>query len=514
MMPLPAGLISALLFFQLFDYRALESFQFLRVLVTVTPDRLVFLIICSMFFWSWAKGRVRLSFYSGIEVCMFLIAVLCTVSWIIARPDANLLAFKWLTTLYNFIFLPFGLYLVAKNSSYHRVNATIVLRTIVWIGVYLSLTAAFEHYEMDTFIWPKYIIDPTVGVQWGRSRGPFVGANPMGEWLIVVFMATCLLMESARAPWKKLFLQTLVPLTVAGIYFTDTRGVWVSFAAVLVIASVRGDKLGVQSRLVVCLILIAFIFGVGSKFSLGETTLFSRRQMTVDYRLSNFETAINMGLANPLTGVGYGNFKVTWDKYFGEEERRLTHDLTDGNHNTYLGLFAELGFPGLLLYLTLLACLARECLSVRRYLGWKDDFERHFSIVALGVLTVSMIEAVTGDLRFYPTLNTLTFLFLGITASIRRAAIRDRKRRKRLVLAEGDGESAAGGEASAADVHGQIHAADPEQRPMRAGVRSHRSPTAPRGAIHVAGGGVAPSSMARRVSRPEPEDGRPQSDTS
>jgi O-antigen ligase len=420
-MPLPAGLISALLFFQLFDYQVLDILQFLKVLFTITPDRLVFLLIFSLFVWSFVNGRVRSSSRGAIEVCMFLFALLCTLSYLATRPDASLLRFKWLTTLFNFIFLPFGIYLIAKYTRYSRAKVTVVLRTIVGIGVYLALTAAFEHYDMSAFIWPQYIADPTVGIQWGRSRGPFPGSNPMGEWLIVVFLATCLLMPIVRTPWR-IFLQALVPLTAAGIYFTDTRSVWLSFAAVLAIAIVRGGKFGVQSRLVVLLLLVTFVVGVGSKFSLNESTLFTRRQNTVDYRMSNYLTAINMGLAHPATGVGYGNFGATWDEYFGDEERRLTKDLNDGNHNTYLGLFAELGLPGLFLYVALLAGLARECLSVRRHLGPKDDFERHFSLSALSVMAVAMIEALFGDLRFDPTLNTLLFLFLGITASIGRGA--------------------------------------------------------------------------------------------
>ena len=421
MMALPAVLISALLFFQLFDYQALELFRFLKVLFTVTPDRLVFLIMSAGFLWSFVNGRVRSASFGVIEVCMLLFASLCTVSWFVTGPDASLQRFKWLTTLFNFVFLPFGLYLITKNASYFRTKAAVVLRTIVAIGVYLSLTATFEHYGMNALIWPKYIMDPRVGIQWGRSRGPFVGSNPMGEWLIVVFLATCLLMQFVRTPWR-LLLQALVPLTVAGIYFTDTRGVWLGFAAVLAIGSARGRKFGVQFRLVVFLLLIAFVVGMGSKFSLGEDTLFTRRQNTVDYRISNFQTAINMGLANPVTGVGYGNFGATWGEYFGQEERQLANDLTDGNHNTYLGLFAELGFPGLFLYLALLTSLARECVTVRKHLGPTDDFERYFSLSALGVLSVAMIEALFGDLRFDPTLNALLFLFLGVTASMRHGA--------------------------------------------------------------------------------------------
>src|SRR5438309_2103687 len=144
---LPAGLISALLFFQLFDYQLLEPFRLLTVLFTVTPDRLVFLLIASVFVWSFVNGRVRPSPFGLIEVCMLLLAALCTISWLATRPDAGLPRFKWLTTLFNFIFLPFGIYLIAKNTRYSRAKTAVVLRTIAAIGVYLSLTAVLEHFE-------------------------------------------------------------------------------------------------------------------------------------------------------------------------------------------------------------------------------------------------------------------------------------------------------------------------------------------------------------------------------
>jgi O-antigen ligase len=415
---LPAGLLVALLIAEIFDYKALQLFDVLKVLFTVTPDRLIFLLIIG------GAVRARLSgdgrrWIGGVELWMGLFTVLCFVSYLFAQPDANLPAHKWLTTLFNLTILPFGVYVVAKQSTYDRSKTITVLRGIVCVGIYLSFTAVFEHYRdsLSVLVWPKYILDPHVGIQYGRSRGPFVGSNPMGEWLAFVYVATSLLWSIARRA-EKLVLQLLIPVTVVGIYFTSTRGCWLSLAAAVVIIIARGgNRFARQSHVMVVLIAIAFVSGIGSKFAMGQETLFSKRQNTIDYRLSNFETAINMGMANPLTGVGYGQFAENWKAYFGRNQEARTKDLADGNHNTYLGLFADMGYPGVLGYIILLALLGRECLRAKRSLLDKT-FERHLSTVGLIGLAIVIIEAITGDMRFNPTLNTLAFLFLGIAASV------------------------------------------------------------------------------------------------
>src|SRR5260370_13354461 len=150
--------------------------------------------------------------------------------------------------------------------------------------------------------------------------------------------------------------------------------------------------------------------------------------------MSNNETTFKMGMANPLTGVGYGNFSSTWIKYFGREEEELTRDLTDGNHNTYLGLFADTGFPGLALYVMLFGYLLKECFHIRRSLNPGDHFETNFALSSIGLVTITLWEALSGDLRFDPTLNAVTFLFVGITASMKW-----RRREYGAVNAEGRG---------------------------------------------------------------------------
>jgi O-antigen ligase len=410
-MPLPAALIVLFLLAQLFDYHALGLF-------TLTPDKVLFLCIVLRFVHAAVNDRLRSIPFSGTEVCMFLFAILCTVSYCQANPDAGLEGFKWLSTLLNLIVYPFGLYLLVKKTRFDTAQTIWLLRAIACIGIYLAFTATFEHFGINALVFPKYIMDPSVGIQFGRARGPMVGSNPMGEWLVVVYLAICLVLPFARRV-SRVLLYGLMLLVTMGIYFTLTRGVWLSFAIVVILTAMSGGKFGTQSRVLILLVLVSFFAGVGSKFSFQGETLFSRRQNTIDYRMSNNETTYKMGMANFLTGVGYGKFMSNWTKYFGSKEKELTVDLTDGNHNTYLGLFADLGFPGVALYVALFGFILKDCIRIRKSVGLRSGFGRNLALSSIGLVAVTLWEAMSGDMRFDPTLNTVTFLFVGITASMK-----------------------------------------------------------------------------------------------
>src|SRR5947209_6291261 len=305
---LPAIWMAWFLFLQMFDYHALG-------MSTVTPDRIIFFIMAGLFFVAVRKAQAHSIKLSGVEWCMLLFGMLCTVSYVIHNPDAGSDRFKWLITLFNLVICPFGIYIIAKNSRYDSGKVLSLLKAIVWIGVYLACTAIFEHYRIDALVFPRYIVDPHVGIQFGRARGPMVGSNPMGEWLVLVYLAICQVMIVLGKIWK-LLLQGLTLLVLIGIYFTLTRGAWISFAIVAVLTAIFGGKFGRQSRVIAIVVLIAFFVGVGSKFSFSGDTLFSRRQNTIDYLLSNNETTLKMGMDNFVTAVGYGKFASSWLNYF------------------------------------------------------------------------------------------------------------------------------------------------------------------------------------------------------
>ena len=411
-MALPVGLISFVLVSQLFDYRHLSFSPSVRMIFFISPDRLLFLVLLVVSGYAFLDGQLQGRSSDRVEIyVMFLFALLCTLSWFSTGLDFGSPVFRWLATLFNLIYFPFVVYLLVKNTRYSRAATVSLLWVITGIGTYLVLTAIFEHFRLDALVWPKYILDASVGVQVGRARGPFATSVTLGQWLIVTFMSTSLLIQFAKALLRFFLLYLLVPFTVLAIYFTDQRSVWLGFTAVLAITIVFGGKLRAQSLHVVLLILLTFFLGIGSKFSIYTNTLFSRRQSTVDYRLANYRTAFKMGMSNLITGVGYGNFVHEWEAYYDPAEAEfVSGGLADGNHNTYLGLFAETGIFGSLLYVSLFLCLIRKCVSVWRHRSPAEDFERDFTILAGALVVVAMNEALFSDLRFNPAGNTLLYL--------------------------------------------------------------------------------------------------------
>src|SRR3712207_9200411 len=86
-------------------------------------------------------------------------------------------------------------------------------------GAYLGLIALFETVHLNSLVWPRYILDPNVGIHLGRARGPFAeaGANGMAMWGCAV--AATVVAFQARALIAKVAAAFVGLLCVAGILF-------------------------------------------------------------------------------------------------------------------------------------------------------------------------------------------------------------------------------------------------------------------------------------------------------
>src|SRR5262249_31635748 len=153
----------------------------------------------------------------------------------------------------------------------------------------------------------QYILDFSVGIQFGCMRGPFASSESLGGALIVTFLFDVLL--TSRAKGMQLYwAYIMTPITAGVIYTTNQRSAWLGFCFSLVLLAIAKSKMKWVARSLMVFIFLGFLFGVASKFSAEQGTLFYKRQESINYRIVNYLTALEMIKANPIFGIGYGNF--------------------------------------------------------------------------------------------------------------------------------------------------------------------------------------------------------------
>ena len=410
----------------LFSWIVVQTFYFgiygpdLLFLKQIRPHDVLFVLTLVSFLLAWVGGKTVPSRMEWPERLLLLLGGIFVASFVFrgAAFDETT-SKKWLGTLLNFTVYPFSTYFFVRAFSYRKEFVVGVLKVICFLGIYLAITGVFEHYQpLNALVWPGYIMDPGLGSHFERSRGPFMESVAMGRVLTMSF-ACWLVLRLEAGPFLRKVAIFSIPVTVASIYFVATRGPWMGFALVcLIFLAFETPVRRTMRRLIICT-LIAAALGVGSKFSIGESNLFLKRQSTVTDRMVTWLVSGRMVEANPLLGVGYGRFNVEWPNYYKEFQG---FDFTgfDGSHNTLLTMAAEEGLPTLGLYFLMAFLMWRRCFRVYRQLDPGLTFERTFVVMVMGILLLYVVTGWFSDLRWNTLQNTLIFLMLGLVAAMER----------------------------------------------------------------------------------------------
>jgi O-antigen ligase len=413
-------LFCAWIFLQCFFYSALPYLR-INVGVSITPDRFVLMILLAVFAMRMATSRTfpRPTWLTAlVGRLIFFFGFINLISYWIADPDASRPTLANLNQLFNIAFFPAISYFVARRLRYSHAMIRTVLVFFLVFGLYLAVTSIAEHYEASALIYPKYILDRSVGIHYGRSRGPFVDTIGNGGSLLFSFAAVCCLATFRSGP-RRAALLVLALLIVAAVYFTDTRGVWLGLAVITATFVALRSAMRRSATWICCALIVGFVLGVGSKFSIREQSLFARRQNTVDNRLDNFGIAWNAFKANPAFGLGYGKFATEWYRYYDRGSSRLGIGMDDGNHSTVLGLLADVGLAGTLPWAGVIACSVLVCFGAYRHLrGEQLVLERQLAVVGLAAVEMLVVLSLTNDLRSQPGINVPTFWLVGMVSSV------------------------------------------------------------------------------------------------
>jgi O-antigen ligase len=247
--------------------------------------------------------------------------------------------------------IPFLLFLVAPAAFPTRRERALLLGTLAGTGLYLGVTAILETVGPAWLVFPRYIMDPGVGIHFGRARGPFVEAA--GDGLAMIFCGVAAAVAFAGRRHRLLALIALAACAV-GIVFTLTRQIWLAaiVATLMTMVARRGLRVWLVPTAFAGALAVAAIFSFVPGFSGRADSRLADRNPVWD-RLNSDEATLRMIGERPIQGFGWYSFAERGRPYYRlAPDRPLT---TVGRpHNVFLAYGAELGVPATLAWIAAL----------------------------------------------------------------------------------------------------------------------------------------------------------------
>ncbi|HEX8510530.1 MAG TPA: hypothetical protein VF635_13670, partial [Propionibacteriaceae bacterium] len=188
----------------------------------IGPDRLCFAAGLGLLLLdrsAWAGLRLHLR-----PVHVLITAMLGLTVWS-AWAHGSLLDSYGLYALLDRLALPYLFFVLAPVIFCTAARRDLLLRVLTLLGVYLGATAFFEMVGPSSLVFPRYVMDPAVGIQFGRARGPFLGSEAMGLTLVACGFAAALGATRWRGAWRGVGVIAVL-LCSLGALLTLTRSIW------------------------------------------------------------------------------------------------------------------------------------------------------------------------------------------------------------------------------------------------------------------------------------------------
>jgi hypothetical protein len=457
---------------------SVEFFKLQLGPIPLTIDRLLFLILIGQYLvwrrFGWTDPKPLSK--PEIVLCLFM-AVLAVSTFSADYSVKNYQPVAWLIIFY---LMPFGLYWIARQSSFSvsfRSAKAANFREakgdlVIWLfvslavfGIYLAITSLAEHYELTWAIFPRYIVDTAARADAefvGRARGPFLHPIGNGIALAICFAASLMLwpqigrgqshfregeapaepneiptkstsFAARREPRPPAFLQyrfgqlLLIPLFLlfaAAIYVTLTRSVWMGGAFVL--ALIVGLALTWNWRMPLFLggLLVAVAVSVSQwdrlvAFKRDKNVDASKTAESAELRPVLARIAWNMFLDRPLMGCGYAQYGQEHVNYLSDRSTEVVLEKGRGyiQHNVAFSLLTETGLLGLGLFLALSGLWAFDAWSL-----WRSPSAplpvRQMGLLTIAALGVYFINGMFHDVSVVPLANMTLFFLAGVTEGL------------------------------------------------------------------------------------------------
>ena len=267
--------------------------------------------------------------------------------------------------------------------------------------------------------------------EYGRAFG--VTGVPLAELTVSALIAsvTFLIMSNNRRRTRKYL--ALAALLFLGLVMTQTRGAWLSFTIsflflsyLLLKKSVPGTTKKLYQLAFLGLILIIILFVVFETAYIGLSNRIEATQNfevgTIQFRLILWHAGITSFLANPLNGIGLGQFPLLSGKFssigrsdfFKENIRGL------GAHNILISYLSETGIVGILALLFFYFSMTK--MAAKTYNRIKSDENLDIVIILRLFLFFVVISSAYAGAWFSGINGAQFMIFLAMATVVAKKA--------------------------------------------------------------------------------------------
>jgi O-antigen ligase len=394
-------------------------FNFQAGPLPLTLDRIVLLGLLGSWGIQYLRQRERLHAFNAVD---------WTIIAILGFLLLNVLTHDWkyknslpVSRLLFFYLLPSALYFVMRFAKIGAAELKLISLSFAGLAVYLAITAIAETREINSLVFPRYIMEP--GEFYGRGRGPLL--NPVINGMLMSVGCCCLWMGWANGKTNhRILIVALTGLISLGIFFTYTRSVWLAFVACAALFIFYPADRKTKSWLwLTSIILLVFSFPfVGEKlFSFKRDKAVTQTQMELSAKLRPMfiEVAGLMFQDRPILGCGFGHYAREKYAYLKDAHARQPLVMTRMymQHNVLLAYLTETGLLGLGFLLAMITAMTRQAWKL-----WQDrNFDlpiRLFGLLSIAVLLNYGINGMFHDVSIIPLCNLLLFFAIAIVNNL------------------------------------------------------------------------------------------------
>jgi len=281
------------------------------------------------------KNRINLS----LLIFYICIGLSLAVSGSFFKKSFHAWFFKWGEGVLLFYFAQIFL----KNK-----HVKILLKVFIFSTFIICIDGLYQKISGVDFIRGFELIRQE---NFTAIRASFNYYNDFASFIVAMFFINWGILFYAKKLWLRLFLMCLSLLIIVNLFFTYSRGGWISFLAVyLFLTLISIDR---KKKILLISFMIIFILGIISIPSLRERFLFIIKKGGDAGRFEIWKVAILMFKNSPFLGKGIGTFMEYLPKY-----SNLGSQYT---HNCYLQILAETGLLGLISFLWFLQEIIMGC---------------------------------------------------------------------------------------------------------------------------------------------------------